>query len=143
MITRHSSKLLMILIPISFIALGLLIMQAMTVSLNGGMCNYSSIPIWLIVTESNRQKAYLLPPDHCTNVLTQDTEAIWGRDCNNDPCKYQAWKLGAGHFKVYNDLDSRSGSVLRIKGWGAGSRWHIATTWPRPDLSSVNYLLIR
>ena len=143
MICKRFTKLFIVILPLGLIVLSVLAMQGMTASLNGEVCNYSSNRLWLTVTESNRQKAYSLLPGHCTNVFTQDVEAIWGRDCNIDPCKYQAWKLSAGHFKVYNDVDSHSGEVLRIDGWGVESRWHIAPTWPRPDLSSVNYSLIR
>ena len=136
-------RLLMAIIPLGLISLGILAIPAMSASLNGGVCNDSSSNIWLTVTESSRQKAYSLPPGHCTNVFTQDAEAIWGRDCNVDPCRYQAWKLGAGHFKVDDYGVSSLGSILLIRGWGAGSRWRIAPTWPRPNLSSVTYSLTR
>ena len=140
---KRFARLLIVLIPMGMMALCFLAMQTMTASLNGEVCNDSSSNIWLTVTESSRQKAYALPPGHCTNIFTQDAEAIWGRDCNADPCKYQAWKLGAGHFEVDNYGVSSLSSILLIKGWGAGSRWHIAPTWPRPDLSSMDYSLIR
>ena len=143
MISTRFMKLFIVIIPLGLIVLGFLGMQAMTASVNGEVCNYSSNNLWLTVTESARQKAYSLQPGHCTNVFQQDVEAIWGKDCIPNPCKYQAWKLSAGHFKVYNDVDSQSGEVLRIDGWGVESRWHIAPTWPRPDLSAVNYSLIR
>lgn len=136
-------RLLMVMIPLGAITLGLLTMHTITASLNGGVCNDSSNNIWLTVTESSRQKAYSLPPGHCTNVFTQDVEAIWGRDCNTDPCKYQAWKLGAGHFEVDNVDASSLGSVLLIRGWRVGSYWHITPTWPRPDLASITYSLTR
>ena len=140
---KRSTGLLMTMIGLGLMALSLLSINAIAVSLNGGVCNYSSGSIWLTVTESSRQKAYSLSPGHCTNVFTQDAEAIWGRNCHTDPCKYEAWKVGAGRFDVKDEGDSRLGSVLRIKGWGAGSRWHIARTWPKPDLASITYLLIR
>ena len=140
---KRFAVLLIVLIPLGTIALCFLTLHAITSSLNGGVCNDSSSSIWLTVTESSRQKAYELAPGHCTNTSTQDAEAIWGRDCNSGPCKYQAWKLGAGHFEVDNYAASSLDSILRIKGWGAGSRWHIASTWPRPDLSSIHYSLIR
>ena len=133
----------MVIIPLGLIPLGLLTIQAMTASLNGGVCNDSSSNLWLTVTESNRQKAYSLPPGQCTNVFTQDVEAIWGRDCSMDPCKYQAWKLGAGHFNVDDDGTAPLGSILLIRGRGVGSRWRIAPTWPRPDLASIPYSLHR
>ena len=136
-------RLLMVMIPLSLIPLGVLAIPAMTASMNGGVCNDSSSNIWLTITESNRQKAYSLPAGHCTNVFTQDAEAIWGRDCTTDPCKYQAWKLGAGHFVVDNYGASSLGPILLIRGWGAGSRWRIASTWPRPALASLTYSLIR
>jgi hypothetical protein len=140
---RHFTKLVMMVLPLGLITLAFFTMETMTASLNGGVCNASSTNIWLTVTEASRQKAYLLSPGHCTNVFTQDAEAIWGKDCNTEPCKYQAWKLGAGHFEVENYGTSSLGSILLIRGWGAGSRWRIAPTWPRPDLASVTYSLTR
>jgi hypothetical protein len=140
---KHFTKLLLMVLPVGLITLAFFTMEAMTASLNGGVCNDSSSNIWLTLTESSKQKVYSLPPGHCTNVFTQDVEAIWGRDCSADPCKYQAWKLGAGHFKVDNYGASSPGSILLIRGWGAGSRWRIAPTWPRPDLASVTYSLAR
>lgn len=140
---KHFTKLLWMVLPLVLITLAFFTIEAMTASLNGGVCNTSSNNIWLTVTESSRQKAYSLPPGHCTNVFTQDAEAIWGKDCNVDPCRYQAWKLSAGHFKVDNYGNSSLGSILLIRGWGVGSRWRIAPTWPRPDLSSVTYSLTR
>src|SRR5215208_6635718 len=127
---KRSKDLFMTLIGLGLMALCLLMIKAVAVSLNGGVCNSSSGNIWLTVTESNRQKAYSLAPGRCTNILTQDAEAIWGRDCRTDPCKYQAWKVSAGRFDVEADGNSRLSSVLRIKGWGADSHWHIAQTWP-------------
>ena len=126
-------------VVLGLIALYFLARQEMTISRNGGVCNYSSVSIWLTVTESGRQRAYSLPSGSCTNLHAQDAEAIWGRTCDTDPCTYQAWKVGAGRFDVYND----AGSILRIKGWGVGSRWHITRDWPKPDLSSISYSLIR
>jgi hypothetical protein len=140
MITKRSSDLL---IALGIMVLGLLAMQALAISRNGRVCNYGSTGIWLTVTESGRQKAYSLAPGHCTDILTQDVEAIWGRDCNTDPCNYQAWKVGAGRFEVDNDGASPLGSVLRIKGWGVGSRWRISRAWLKPDLSTINYSLVR
>ena len=143
MIAKRLAKPLVAMIPLALIVLSLLTMQALRVLLHGGVCNYSSNNIWLTVTESGRQKAYPLAPGHCTNVLKQDAEAIWGKDCNTDPCKYQAWKVSAGRFDVNTEGDSPSGPVLQIKGWGARSPWHITRAWPKPDLSTINYLLIR
>jgi len=140
---KRFTTLFIVTILLCLMTLGLLALEGMEVSLNGGVCNYSSSNIWLTVTESSRQKAYPLQAGACTNVSTQDVEAIWGRDCNTDPCKYQAWKLGAGRFELYNAGDSPLGSILRIKGWGAGSRWHITRAWPKPELSTINYSLVR
>lgn len=142
-IMKRFIRLLMVVILLALIPLGFLTMQALTASLNGGVCNDSSHRIWLTLTESGRQKTYSLPPGQCTNVFTQDAEAIWGRDCSMDPCKYQAWKLGAGHFEVDDYAVSSSGSVLLIRGWRAGSYWHMTPTWPRPDLASITYSLTR
>ena len=136
-------RLLVVIIPMGLIAFSFLTMQAMTASLNGGVCNHSSHTVWLTLTESRRQKAYSLSPGDCTNVFTQDAEAIWGRVCNTDACRYQAWKVGAGHFEVDDHGGSSVGSILVIRGWGAGSRWRMAPTWPRPDLTSITYSLTR
>lgn len=125
------------------ITFGFLAIQAMTASHNGGVCNESSHTVWLTLTESGRQKAYSLPPGQCTNVFIQDAEAIWGRDCKTTPCKYQAWKLGAGHFEVEDYEASSLDSILIIRGWRVGSYWHVSPTWPRPDLASITYSLTR
>jgi hypothetical protein len=144
--TKRFTDLLMLPITLGVLglmAMGLFAMQTMTISLNGRVCNESSSPIWLTVTELGRQKAYSLPPGDCTDVLTQDAEAIWGKNCETNPCKYQAWKVSAGRFDVDNDGASVFGSVLRIKGWGAGSHWHITQEWPKPGLSAIDYSLVR
>lgn len=114
------------------------------ISLNGIACNYSSTDVWLAVTEarSRRQTAYLLSPNHCTNFSTQDAEAIWGKDCTQDPCTYQAWKIGAGRFTIEDHGGKGSSSILRIKGWGIESRWHVTREWPKPDLSAISYSLV-
>jgi hypothetical protein len=109
---------------------------------NGEVCNYSSHPVWLTLTESGRQQAYSLSPGNCTDISTQDAEAIWGKICNADPCSYQAWKVGAGHFGIFDD-ESSAGFLLRIKGWGMGSGWHISRRWPRPELFTIDYSLER
>ncbi|HLO33285.1 MAG TPA: hypothetical protein VK249_29325 [Anaerolineales bacterium] len=131
------------LLGLGLMALCILTMKVTAIFLNGGVCSYSSDRVWLTVTESSRQKTYSLAPGHCTNVFKQDAEAIWGRDCSTDTCKYQAWKVGAGRFELEENQHSPLGAVLRIKGWGAGSRWRIAPTWPRPDISTIRYGLIR
>lgn len=143
MIPKRSGDLSLLLMGVGLLALGLLAMKAIAFLLNGGVCNSSSSGVWLTVTESGRQRAYSLPPDHCTNLLTQDAEAIWGRACDQDRCTYEAWKIGAGHYEVKQGPDSALGFVLRIEGWGAGSRWHIARTWPKPDLAALDYSLVR
>lgn len=127
---------------LGFLALGFLVFDEIDLSVNGRVCNHSSIPVWLTLTESGRQKAYSLPAGQCTNLFKQDAEAIWGKDCHTAPCEYQAWKVSAGRFDV-ETVDATSGSVLRIKGWGALSRWHITREWPKPDLTSMNYSLVR
>lgn len=136
---RYFACLFLIPIALGLVAFCLFMMGALLVSVHGGVCNYSSIPVWLTITESGRQKAFSLPPGQCTHVLTQDAEAIWGKDCHTDPCQYQAWKISAGRFEVYDTSDS----VLQIKGWGVRSRWHITRDWPKPKLPSINYLLVR
>ena len=143
MITKRSTKLLVGIIPLSLIVLSFFVMQSITVLLNGKVCNHSSNRIWLTMTESGRKKASLLSAGQCTNGFKQDAEAIWGKACSSGPCKFQAWKVAAGHFDIETSEASYSNSVLRIKGWGVGSRWHIAPNWPGPDLSMINYTLIR
>jgi hypothetical protein len=143
MIAKRLTSLLITMIPLALVALSFFTLQVILTLLHGGVCNYSSTNLWLTVTESGRQKAYMLAPGHCTNVFKQDAEAIWGRDCNTDPCTYQAWKVGAGRFDINNDEDSHSDSILQINGWGAGSRWHVTRSWPKPDLSMINYSLIK
>jgi hypothetical protein len=140
---KHSMKLLLAAIPLGFLALCFLAAEALIIFHNGGVCNYSSIDIWLTVTESSGRKAYPLRPGSCSDADTQDVEAIWGRDCNTDPCGYQAWKLGAGRFEVYDDGESPAGFVLQVRGWGVGSRWRIAPAWPKPELSTLGYSLMR
>ena len=138
-------KLILITILVAITGLGFFILEEseVEVSINGVLCNHSSTGIWLTVSEGERISTYSLSPGQCTDFFTQDAEAIWGRDCSTDPCNYQAWKLRAGRFAVYDDGDSASGVVLRIKGWGAGSHWHITDDWPKPELSAVDYSLIR
>jgi hypothetical protein len=127
---------------LGFLALGVLISDELDLSLsiNGRVCNHSSLPVWLTLTESSQKKAYLLPPGQCTHFFNQDAEAVWGKDCKTSPCQYQAWKVSAGRFDLQN---GQSSSVLRIKGWGALSRWHISGDWPRPDLAWMDYSLVR
>ena len=128
----------MILMVVSVFAL-----QTMKISLNGRVCNYSSVDIWLTVTESGRQKAFRLAAGQCTDGSAQDAEAIWGSDRSTDGCQYQAWKVRAGHYDVKEDGSSASRPVLRIHGWGAGGRWHITYEWPKPALASIQYSLVK
>lgn len=141
-LTEGPINLWMTLAALTLVALGFCGLQAVILSLNGRVCNHSSIPVWLTLTESGRHKAYSLSPGQCTNLFKQDAEAIWGKDCHTTPCKYQAWKVSAGRFDVETG-HSTSGSVLLIKGWGARSRWHITREWPKPDLASIDYSLVR
>lgn len=145
MTKRLSAKLILITVLVAVTGLGFFILEESEteVSINGVVCNQSSTDVWLAMTEGERTGAYALAPGQCTNFFRQDAEAIWGRDCSTDPCSFQAWKLGAGRFTVDNDAESPAGSVLRISGWGAGSRWRITEDWPKPDLSSIDYSLIR
>ena len=133
----------MVLVAIVGLAFFVLEETEVHVSINGMACNHSSTEVWLAMSKGENTGAYSLAPDHCTNIFRQDVEAIWGKDCSMDPCSYQAWKLGAGRFVIDNDEESPAGSVLRISGWGAGSSWHITEDWPKPDLSSINYSLVK
>lgn len=145
MIRKHWMKLLFTVALMGLMGLGVLIVEEgdVEVSINGVVCNHSSTGVWLSVSEGERQTTYSLAPNHCTDFFKQDAEAIWGNDCSADSCHYQAWKVSAGRFDVEDDRQSPTGSVLRIRGWGAGSRWHITWEWPKPELSSINYSLVK
>jgi hypothetical protein len=145
MMRKLSTKLIIVTILVAVTGLGFFILEESEtqVSINGVLCNRSSANVWLAVSEGERHSVYSLPPGQCTDFFKQDAEAIWGRDCSTDPCSYQAWKLGAGRFEVGDDPNSPLGSVLRIQGWGAGSRWHITEDWPKPELASIHYSLVK
>ena len=145
MMKKLSTKLILITILVAVTGLGFLFLEEseVEVSINGVACNHSSSDVWLAMSLGERTATYSLPPGQCTNFFQQDVEAIWGKDCSTSPCRYQAWKLGAGRFAIYNDSASPAGSVLRISGWGAGSRWHVTEDWPKPDLSTIDYSLVK
>jgi hypothetical protein len=145
MMKKLSNKLILITILVAVLGLGFIVLEESEteVSINGVACNNSSTAIWLATSEGERTGITLLDPGQCTDFFRQDVEAIWGRDCSTAPCSYEAWKLGAGRFVVYDEATSGSDMVLRIKGWGAGSRWHVTEDWPKPEISSVNYSLIK
>jgi hypothetical protein len=147
MIRKHAMKLVIAAIVLGFLSLGFLLLiikeSDIDVAVNGVVCNHSSADLWLAVTRRQRPRLYVLAPGHCTNFLTEDAEAIWGKECEVEPCKYQAWKLGIGVFDVYEPVHSPSSLVLRIRGLGAGSSWHITADWPKPELSSIKYSLVR
>lgn len=142
---KLSKKLILITVLVAIAGIGFIILEESEteVSINGVVCNRSSTEIWLATSEGERTGTSSLDPGQCTNFFTQDVEAIWGRDCSTDPCSYQAWKLRLGRFTVYDEAESESGSVLRIRGWGAGSSWHITEDWPKPTLSSLDYSLVK
>ena len=145
MMKKLSTKLILITILVAVTGLGFLFLEEseVEVSINGVACNHSSSDVWLAMSLGERTATYSLAPGQCTNFFQQDVEAIWGKDCTTDPCSYQAWKLGAGRFAIYNDSASPASSVLRISGWGAGSSWHVTEDWPKPDLSSIDYSLVK
>ena len=145
MMQRLSTKLILITVLVAVTGLGFFMLEESEteISINGVVCNRSSTGLWLALTEGERTGTFLLAPDQCTDFFKQDAEAIWASDCSTDPCQYQAWKLGAGRFVVYDEATSGSDMVLRIKGWGAGSRWHVTEDWPKPELSSLTYSLVR
>jgi hypothetical protein len=142
---RLSTKLILVTVLVLATGFGFIILEEreIHVSINGVVCNHSSTDVWLALSKGERTGMYSLAPDQCTNFFGQDVEAIWGKDCSTDSCRYQAWKLGAGRFTVYDDAESSGGSILRVKGWGAGSRWQITGDWPKPDLSSIDYSLVK
>jgi hypothetical protein len=141
--SKGSADLRIGLMVLGWITLSLLVLQGLEIMLHGAICNYSTKDIWLTVSGSGRQRVSSLGPGQCTDLFTQDADAIWGNDCTENPCRYQAWKVGAGRFDVRDDERSTIAPVLRIDGWGAGSRWRISEDWPRPNLDSVNYSLVR
>lgn len=116
---------------------------ALTVTKNGSVCNQSTVTIWITVTEVVGRRAAPLAPGECTNVILQDAEAIWGRTCSAETCTHKAWKVGAGRFEVHEHETDASGPVLKITGWGAGSRWQITKEWNRPPISEIGYSLSR
>ena len=140
--TQPSTDLRRGLIMLGLVALSVLALLGLGILLHGGVCNYSTTDIWLTVSQAERQSVAPLSPGQCTNLLVVDADVIWGSDCSRGACRYQAWKVGAGRFDVYNDSSSEVSPVLRIDGWGAGSQWRISDEWPKPDLSAINYSLV-
>lgn len=142
---KLSTKLIVITILLAFLGAGFIFLEESEteVSINGVVCNHSSTSIWLAMSTGERTGTYSLAPGACTDFLTQDAEAIWGSDCSAGPCEYQAWKLRIGRYSVYEETGSPAGTVLRIRGWGIGSQWHITGDWPKPDLSSIAYSLVK
>jgi hypothetical protein len=142
---RLSTELVLVTILVAVTSLGFFILEEGEVhlSINGVVCNHSSTDVWLALSKGENTGTYALAPAQCTDILRQDVEAIWGKECSMDSCRYQAWKLRAGRFIVSDDAESPAGSVLRISGWGAGSSWHITEDWPKPDLSSISYSLVK
>ena len=128
---------------LGLVALSVLALLGLGTLLHGGVCNYSTTDIWLTVSQAERQSVAPLSPGQCTNLLVLDADAIWGRDCSRGPCRYQAWKVGAGRFDVYDGGSTELIPVLRIDGWGAGSQWRISEDWPKPDLTEVDYSLVK
>jgi hypothetical protein len=141
--TQYSTELRRGLITLGLVALSVLALLGLGILLHGGVCNYSTTDIWLTVSRSERQSVVPLGAGQCTNVLLLDADAIWGSDCSRGPCHYQAWKVGAGRFDVYDDGSSEVSPVLRIDGWGAGSQWRISEDWPKPNLAEVDYSLVK
>src|SRR5688572_13167114 len=119
---KLSRKLIIVTILVAITSLGFFILEEseVNVSINGVVCNHSSTDVWLALSKGESTDTYSLAPDQCTSIFSQDVEAIWGKDCSTDSCRYQAWKLGAGRFTIYNDAEAPAGSVLHISGWGAG-----------------------
>lgn len=145
MMKKLSTKLIIVTILVAVTGFGFFILEEseVNVSINGVVCNHSSTSVWLASSEGESTATYALAPDQCTDIFRQDVEAIWGKDCSADSCRYQAWKLGAGRFTVFNDAEFPAGAILRINGWGTGNRWHINEDWPKPELSSINYSLVK
>lgn len=141
--THYSTDLRRGLIMLGLVSLSIVTLLGLAILFHGGVCNHSTTEIWLTVSRSQWQSVAPLGPGQCTNVLVLDADAIWGSDCSSGSCHYQAWKVGAGRFDVYNDGSTKVSPVLRIDGWGAGSQWRISEEWPKPDLAEVDYSLVK
>jgi hypothetical protein len=140
---KRFTKLFLILAAVLVLAYIILEEIEVEVSINGVVCNHSSADVWLAVSKGEGTRTSSLAPGQCTDFFSEDVEAIWGRECSTDACDYQAWKLGAGRFVAYDEAESPSDAVLRITGWGVGSGWHITSNWPKPELSSIGYSLVK
>jgi hypothetical protein len=120
--------------------------NAYAASGRGVICNRSSVTIWLTVEENKQWTVRSLAPGACSNPVTQDVEALWGRQCNTSgQCWYQTWKLGDGGFWVTNYLISPipPGRILKINGAGVNSGWSRDSNWPAPSLNSIGYGITR
>ncbi len=92
------------------------------------------------VTYQEAYQLIALAPGYCTDRLVGDAEGIWGKQCSNDGCWYQLWKIGPGSFTTYDGYLSPipPGRVLYLTGSGYGSRWlsSVPSGWPVPSLTA-------
>jgi len=120
--------------------------EAYAASGRGVIWNRSSVTIWLTVEENGQWRVRSLAPGACSNPVSQDVEALWGRQCNTrGQCWYQTWKLGDGFFWVSNNVISPipPGRILKINGGGRNSGWSRDPNWPKPSLNAIQYELRR
>jgi hypothetical protein len=113
----------------------------------GRVCNRSSITIWLTVDIDDQWFVYSLPPGDCT-PWTYDTEAIWGKACDDQRCWYQTWKVGATLVPTYVDDSAEMKSespvqILYVHAPGLNSGWVENKPWPAPTLEQLDYGLER
>ena len=64
----------------------------------GVVYNCSSVTIWLTIEQAGRWQVVALSPGRCTNVFTQNVEAIWGRQIQHSWIvlvpSVEAWRRG-------------------------------------------------
>lgn len=113
----------------------------------GVVCNNSSVSIAVTAKTPDWQVVWF-SPGQCSNVLTQDVDGIWGRDCGSDgnSCSYQTWKISDGFFSVSDAyvMPIPPGLALQLSGLGTHPGWVDGQSlgWPAPPLDSLHYKLL-
>lgn len=106
----------------------------------GRVCNNSSVTVWLTVESGGRWSVQTLGRGACTNYLSWDVEAVWGRRC--DPqgrCWHVAWKVNGWTTTTLRDgyiSPLIPGRALYVSGSGS---WSMDGGWPKPSLNSIGY----
>lgn len=106
-------------------------------ALNGGVCNNSSIPLLVLI--SNRKRLHssveiaeefifgevedfheqaIIPPNSCIDSYNIDVDAILGMKCEGGQCSLIAWKVGANRVTVINGNPSGNLPQVRIARFG-------------------------